>query len=288
MEPIRGNLYSHLTAKERQSISFPARYVWERGRLKGKVLDFGCGLGTDVAQLKEKGVDIAGYDPHYAPGFPTEQFDTIICFYVLNVLLPEEQAAVLMDISALIKPGGRAYFAVRRDVQQGGYRIHRVHKKPTYQCNVRLPFKSLFCNDSCEIYEYQPYTELHYGGTSVSPFFTLGERREMLVETATAFAIYDKYPVNPGHALVIPKRLVANYFDLSWKEQAACWMIVNRVKSIVEAAFEPAGFNVGINVSEAGGQTIPHVHIHIIPRYAGDVPEPRGGVRGVVPEKKEY
>ncbi|MCA9982497.1 MAG: methyltransferase domain-containing protein, partial [Anaerolineales bacterium] len=80
----------------------------------GRTLDFGCGLGADVAFLAAQGVDITGYDPHYAPTYPTEQFDTIMCHYVLNVLLPEEQAYVLMAISELLKPSGRAFFTVRR------------------------------------------------------------------------------------------------------------------------------------------------------------------------------
>ena len=78
----------------------------------GKVLDFGCGIGKDVELLKHKGFDILGYDPFYFPELPKEKFDTILCFYVLNVLLPEEQAAVLMNVSSLLKPTGKAYFAV--------------------------------------------------------------------------------------------------------------------------------------------------------------------------------
>ena len=68
----------------------------------------------------------------------------------------------------------------------------------------------------------------------------------------------------------------------------ACWDLVNRVKEIIEAEFHPDGFNLGINVSEVAGQTVPHAHIHLIPRYKGDVDRPEGGVRGVIPDKKEY
>ena len=193
-----------------------------------------------------------------------------------------------MEVSYLLRPGGKAYFAVRRDLQQEGYRMHRLHQKMTYQCNVRLPYKSVLCNENCEIYEYQHYSFLHKGNASVSPFFAGGELRETLLETATAFAIWDGYPVSPGHALIIPKRLVENYFELSWKEQSACWMIVNRLKKIIEAMHQPTGFNMGINILASAGQTVPHAHIHLIPRYDGDVEEPRGGVRGVIPGKKEY
>ena len=112
--------------------------------------------------------------------------------------------------------------------------------------------------------------------------------REKILETELSFAIYDGFPVNEGHALIIPKRHTANYFDLSLEEQKDCIELLNRVKGIVQEKYNPAGFNVGININEAAGQTVPHVHIHLIPRYEGDVEEPRGGVRGVIPERKSY
>ena len=287
MERINSNAYSHLTAKERDAMSFPAKYLLSREMIKGDVLDFGCGLGKDVEELNKEGISIEEYDPFYAPQFPKRQYDCILCFYVLNVLLPEEQMDVLMNVSSLLKPYGLAYFAVRRDVAKEGYRMHRLHNKPTYQCNVKLPFHSIFLNEFCEIYEYQHYTTLHVGNTSVSPFFEGSKVRELIVESAMAFSFYDKYPVSLGHTLIVPKRLLANYFELTVKEQMACWLMVNKVKEILTERFVPDGFNVGINVNEAAGQTMFHVHIHVIPRYVGDVEKPRGGVRGVIGEKKE-
>ena len=118
------------------------------------------------------------------------------------------------------------------------------------------------------------------------PFCNL--EREKISESELSFAIYDGFPVNEGHALIIPKRHTANYFDLSLEEQIDCIELLNRVKLIVQEKYNPAGFNVGININEAAGQTVPHVHIHLIPRYEGDVEEPRGGVRGVVPDKRKY
>lgn len=112
--------------------------------------------------------------------------------------------------------------------------------------------------------------------------------REKLMETEMSFAIYDGFPVNEGHALIIPPRHIANYFDLSLDEQKDCIELLNRVKAIVLEKYNPDGFNVGININEAAGQTVPHVHIHLIPRYDGDVEVPRGGVRGVIPGKKNY
>jgi diadenosine tetraphosphate (Ap4A) HIT family hydrolase len=288
MGNINHNPNSHLTAKERDSLSFPAKMILNKKLLQGEILDYGCGFGSDVQLFKDKGFLIEGYDPHYFPHFPSKKFDTILCFYVLNVLLPEEQADVIMNISTLLKPNGKAYFAVRRDLQHEGYRIHKIHKVQTYQCTIKLPFESIFKNDSCEIYVYQHYTSLHRGDSTISPFFATNETRELIVETATAFSFYDRFPVSQGHALVVSKRVVANYFELSLKEQTACWLIVNKVKQILQEKFNPDGFNIGINVSEAAGQTISHVHIHVIPRYNGDVEKPRGGIRGVIPAKKEY
>lgn len=286
--PHKDNSYSHLTAKERETISFPARVLNERNLLKKAILDFGCGHGKDVEVLKNKGHNITGYDPFYFPDYPKQKYDTILCLYVLNVLLPEEQVQVLMDVSMLLKPMGKAYFAVRRDIFNEGFRIHKVHKQPTYQCNIKLPYKSIFKNDTCEIYEYQHYTVLNKGKENVSPFFKDGVERDLIVESATAFSIFDKYPVSDGHALIIPKRVIADYFGLSLKHQKACWIMVNKVKEVLVKEFNPEGFNIGINVSEVAGQTVPHVHIHLIPRYNNDVKDPRGGIRNVIPEKGNY
>lgn len=285
---MKENKNSHLTAIERTSLSYPARIVLNQNRMVGKILDFGCGVGKDVELLGNKGFDIIGYDPFYFPDFPTEKFDTILCFYVLNVLLPEEQAEVLMNVSHLLKPNGKAYFAVRRDIQYEGFRIHKVHKKETYQCLIKLAYLSVFKNENCEIYEYEHYTTLNKGNADLSPFLIGEDKRDLIVETASVFSFYDKFPVSNGHALIVPKRLVSNYFELSLREQTACWIVVNKVKSILQEKFNPDGFNIGINIGEKAGQTVNHVHIHLIPRYDGDVEEPRGGVRGVIPGKKDY
>jgi diadenosine tetraphosphate (Ap4A) HIT family hydrolase len=94
--------------------------------------------------------------------------------------------------------------------------------------------------------------------------------------------------VNDGHVLIIPRRHCSNYFELTKEEQVACWRLVNELQSLIKKKYNPDGFNIGINVNEAAGQTVPHVHIHLIPRYKGDVPEPEGGVRGVIPNQRTY
>lgn len=288
MDNLRSNPNSYLTAKERDSISFPAKILLNKNLFIGDVLDFGCGYGKDVELLKEKKINIVGYDKHYFPEYPQRKFDTIICFYVLNVLMPEEQATVLMELSQLIKPTGKVYIAVRRDLQFEGFRTHKIHQKKTYQCNVVLNTKSVFKNENCEIYEYAHFNQIKHNIHSDCPFCNPDATRELIVESATAYAIYDKFPVNQGHALIIPKKHCSSYFDLSFKEQSACTFMLNKVKEILSQRFNPDGFNIGINVGEKAGQTIGHVHIHLIPRYNGDVEDPKGGVRGVIPNKQKY
>lgn len=278
---------SHCTAKERSKLSYPVSWLLENHLLCGRILDFGCGLGSDVKNLKSRGFDVIGYDKYYFPHKPSGKFDTIICSYVLNVLEQNEQPEVLMDVSELLVKSGKAYYAVRRDVYYEGFRIHKIHKKTTYQCHVKLPFKSIFENSFCEIYEYVPITS-QSNVASNCPFCSPDMEDDFITEIASVYAVYDKFSVSDGHALVIPKRHVSNYFSLSIKEQQACLFVINRVKQILDREFSPDGYNVGINVDNAAGQTVPHVHIHVIPRYKGDVEDPTGGVRNVIPGKGNY
>lgn len=279
------NKFSHLTAIERIYLSVPAQFLLDRNMLQGKVLDFGCGFGNDVKLLRQKGFNITGYDPYYFPEYPHEQFDTIICFYVLNVLFLEEQADVLMGVSNLLKPGRKAYYAVRRDIKKEGFREHYIHKQPTYQCIVKLPFQSIYLDDSCEIYEYTHYN-FKRNSSNNCIFCNPRNNLTILTESATAYAMFDGYPVNKGHVLVIPKRHVSNYFELPFKEQSACWFMVNKVQEILSKEFQPDGFNVGMNINRDAGQNMMHASIHIIPRYKGDSLDTKSGIRYVIPKRK--
>lgn len=120
------------------------------------------------------------------------------------------------------------------------------------------------------------------------PFCLPDAGSELIKECGTAFAIFDKYPVSRGHVLVIPKRHCSDYFDLTSVEQAACWQLLNIVAANLQERYNPNGFNIGVNIGKAAGQTISHVHLHLIPRYEGDVDEPEGGIRGVIPWKQKY
>ena len=123
--------------------------------------------------------------------------------------------------------------------------------------------------------------------TTPCPFCTLPPAR-LLATRATAIAIRDAFPVSPGHTLIIPKRHVASFFDITDAERADLLALLSFVRDDLDREFHPAGYNIGINDGAAAGQTVPHLHIHLIPRYAGDQPDPRGGVRWVIPDKSAY
>jgi diadenosine tetraphosphate (Ap4A) HIT family hydrolase len=103
-----------------------------------------------------------------------------------------------------------------------------------------------------------------------------------------AVAFRDGFPVSPGHTLVIPRRHIASFFDSTAEERTALLALLDAAKEGLDRELRPDGYNVGINDGPAAGQTVPHLHLHLIPRFAGDKTEPRGGVRWVIPEKADY
>ena len=120
------------------------------------------------------------------------------------------------------------------------------------------------------------------------PFCKVESERELIASTPLSIAFFDGFPVSPGHTLIIPRRHVASFFDLTKDEQKDMLTLADNVKSIIDDKYHPDGYNVGVNVGEAAGQSVLHVHLHLIPRYKGDVSNPRGGVRGVIPSKQNY
>ena len=114
------------------------------------------------------------------------------------------------------------------------------------------------------------------------------EKFHILFETDLATAFYDTYPVNVGHVLIVPKRHCETYFDLTKEELADMFELSKKVKDLLDKEFEPAGYNVGFNCYAAGGQTVMHAHMHVIPRYEGDCDNPRGGIRKAVKRKDNY
>ena len=112
---------------------------------------------------------------------------------------------------------------------------------------------------------------------------------EAVLQNDHCYALFDNYPVTEGHMLIIPKRHFAYYFGMTYEENNAVYKLLEEAKNLLlEKYNDISGFNIGINVGEAAGQTIFHCHIHLIPRRKGDLENPRGGVRGVIPERRNY
>ena len=111
---------------------------------------------------------------------------------------------------------------------------------------------------------------------------------QSVLQNKLAFAIYDRSPVSPGHLLILPFRHAETYFQATTAEKFALWELLDQGKLILHKKYHPDGYNIGINSGPAAGQTVMHLHIHLIPRYKGDLEDPRGGVRGVIPDKRIY
>lgn len=125
-------------------------------------------------------------------------------------------------------------------------------------------------------------------GKTECPFCNENRQLNIIASIDLAYAIYDNFPVSKGHTLVIPYRHCSNYFELTLEEQKACWALVTEMQKKLKEKLNPGGFNAGLNVGADAGQTIEHAHIHLIPRYKGDMQDPRGGVRHCVTGKGYY
>jgi len=123
--------------------------------------------------------------------------------------------------------------------------------------------------------------------THPCPFCQLPKER-VIFESEVTLAFLDAYPVTEGHGLVIPKRHVVSIFDLSLDELAVLWSDVAAVRRLLTEQYHPDAFNIGVNDGQPAGQTVPHAHVHVIPRRKGDVADPRGGIRWIIPEKASY
>lgn len=114
------------------------------------------------------------------------------------------------------------------------------------------------------------------------------QREEVILENDLAWVKYDKYPVSPGHLLIISKRHFADFFAATAEERQALGNLLDTAREYLEEKYQPDGYNIGINCGEYAGQSVMHLHIHLIPRYRGDIETPKGGVRGVIPDKRVY
>jgi len=120
------------------------------------------------------------------------------------------------------------------------------------------------------------------------PFCSRIRSGDLLLDGGVVVAMADAYPVSPGHVLIVPRRHEPDFFRLTDEERAALWEMVSAARQAIERSHAPSGYNIGINVGSAAGQTVLHAHLHVIPRYEGDSTDPRGGVRWVLPEHARY
>jgi diadenosine tetraphosphate (Ap4A) HIT family hydrolase len=123
--------------------------------------------------------------------------------------------------------------------------------------------------------------------SALCPFCSLPKER-IVLESSVALVIRDLFPVSPGHTLIIPRRHVGSFFETTAYEREQLLAILDTAKHRLDLELKPAGYNIGINDGTAAGQTVMHVHIHLIPRFEGDSPDPRGGVRWIFPERAAY
>jgi diadenosine tetraphosphate (Ap4A) HIT family hydrolase len=123
--------------------------------------------------------------------------------------------------------------------------------------------------------------------TNQCPFCRLPVER-IAMQSRHGLVIRDGFPISPGHSLVIPKRHISSFFDLVEEERSGLLDLLDASKLRLDAEFQPQGYNIGINDGAAAGQTVPHLHVHLIPRYSGDCVDPRGGVRWIIPDKADY
>lgn len=121
----------------------------------------------------------------------------------------------------------------------------------------------------------------------IATFFDIPESRH-IGESKHFFLMYDGFPVSPGHILIISKELRRDYFELTTEEKMDLQNAIQLAKDLICEQYIPAGYNIGMNCGAEAGQTVFHFHCHIIPRYAGDMEDPRGGVRHVIPSKGAY
>jgi diadenosine tetraphosphate (Ap4A) HIT family hydrolase len=119
------------------------------------------------------------------------------------------------------------------------------------------------------------------------PFCRLSEER-IVRETPLGLVFRDAYPISAGHTLIVPRRHIGSYFDMNHEEAHELHILLCWAKQDLDQRYTPSGYNIGVNDGPHAGQTVPHLHIHLIPRYPGDVPDPRGGIRWLMPDRAAY
>jgi len=312
---VEGPIQRHLTALTRSTLSAPVQLLFRHGLLPPgtAVFDYGCGRGGDVAGLAANGFTAHGWDPHFAADQPIFEADVVNLGFVVNVIeYPAERVDALHKAFKLARRAmsvGSCCTGVNRLVDRSATASSRLatrsrstsHRQSSTtsssRCSTRKSSGFATPSRSC-LPTGQPRkrsTEclagvlyaLKMSTTGLCPFCALPSAR-ILLHNDLAVVVRDAYPVSPGHTLVIPVRHVASFFDTTADERSALLSLMDAAKWSLQTELEPAGYNIGINDGPSAGQTVGHLHVHLIPRYLGDRPDPRGGIRWVIPENADY
>ena len=113
-------------------------------------------------------------------------------------------------------------------------------------------------------------------------------KKDFTLENEYAIARFDDFPVNRGHLEIVPKRHIKDWWETNDKERKAIFDLLDKAKELIDSKYQPDGYNIGMNLGESAGQSVMHLHVHLISRYNGDVENPRGGVRAVIPQNQNY
>lgn len=252
---------SRLTALNREKPSFPARWLLLNRHIRGEVLDYGCGYGKDVGYFKENDLKAVGFDPHFFPQLPKtgKTFDRITCSFVFNVLEAESRNLAMMRISRYLKPKGKAFISVRRDVDESGFRVVPGTKEIIFQANVFLPFKSLLQDLDYEIYEYRPYVHLNEEDVDRS-MISPPRGYEMLAESINAVAVTPKQLRFKHHFIVLPKRKAPSFHQLPLYEQNECLQLADFViKEVMQVDKSSFSYSIQAGQADAGKPLSMHV-----------------------------
>ena len=215
-------------------------------------------------------------------------------------ILVGEQGARLLDLSG--REHGRVIRLLRRleaavgDESGPNQRIDealrrgatllcvKVHAQPSEKARAVRVLKALHGH---EIHYWGPFSFEDVLSSQPCVFCTIRADR-LLGENEHAVWILDAHPVSPGHSLIVPKRHVESFFETTPAEREALLSLLDRAREHVHLKHTPSGYNIGINEGSAAGQTVSHIHVHLIPRFAGDSEDPRGGVRWVIPNRPDH
>lgn len=284
----------------------------------GKILDVGCGSGRDLKFFKECGFDVVGMDAseemvklssEYSRektlllNFDQidfyEEFDGIWCSASLLHIPSEQLLSIMEKILKALKPNGIWFFSFISGEFEG-YRDGRYFHYMTRD-KLGKYLKVLDGIEVLDIFEVASY-DAQRDTRWVHCIARRNQEREkpcifcnrestfssIIAESEHSYAVLDNYPVNPGHILIISKGHYEHWFKAPREVQVDIIDFMERLKGWLDEKHAPDGYNVGFNCSKYSGQTIPHLHVHLIPRYKGDCINPEGGIRGVIETKKKY